>query len=428
MMALTVKDCIGSDPGRLSDGRGLYLLTKPVYETVNGEKVRTNRPGTRSWVLRVQFDSERTDYGLGSFTESPVSRDYDLLPLVKRRSLTLKEARDKAALGRALAKAGINPLKHWNAPAPQSAPTFKEAAEEYHAGVSKGWRKAGKHGAQWLSSLEAHAFPIIGSKRVDEIDANMIQSVLNPIWLSKGETARRIRQRIGVVLDYAKGKGWREAEAPMRAVNQLMRGIKQPKATHFAAMPYEDAPEFMAGLRAAPFAIGRHALQFLILTAPRSGEVRKARWREVDMDAAEWRVPAQNSKTGKEHIIPLVPAAVTLLEDMVGLFAPKPDDLIFPGLKGMMSDATLSKALKAGGGGEYTVHGFRSTFRDWAADTGFADSWCEAALAHGNPDKTEAAYRRTTFFNQRREKLMPGWASFVMNDGSNVISLAERRA
>ena len=412
-MALTVKQCSASKPGRLSDGRGLYMLTKPTL--------------ARSWVLRVQYNGERRDYGLGSFTDKPVSRDYDLLPLAKRKALTLEEARDKAALGRALAKAGINPSECWNAPVPEGVPTFEKAAREYHLGVSKGWKK-GKHGAQWLKSLEDHAFPLIGSKPVDQIDANAIQSVLNPIWLSKGETARRVRQRIGVVLDYAKGKGWREAEAPMRAVNQLMRGIKQPKAQNFASMPYAEAPGFMAGLRASPFSIGRHALQFLILTAARSGEVRAARWSEIDLEAAEWKLPPEKMKAGKPHIVPLVPAAIELLKELRGLFAPKPGDLVFPGLKGPMSDATLAKVLRVNGGGAYTVHGFRSTFRDWAADTGFADSWCEAALAHGNPDKTEAAYRRTTFFNQRRDKLMPGWASFVLGDKSNVISLAERRA
>lgn len=449
-MALAVKQCIKSKPGRLSDGRGLYLLTKhppPCGVPDDRAGVKCKNPSlangrcclhggegswplarlARSWVLRVQNGGERRDYGLGSFTETTVSRDYDLLPLAKRKSLTLEEARDKAKEGRAFAKAGINPSEHWNAPEPEAVPTFERAAREYHAHVSKGWKK-GKHGSQWLKSLEDYAFPLIGSKPVDQIDANAIQSVLLPIWLTKGETARRIKQRIGVVLDYAKGKGWRETEAPMRAVNQLMRGIKQPKGGNFAAMPYKDVPGLMADLQAAPFSIGRHALQFLILTVPRSGELRKAKWREVDLEAAEWLQPPEHTKGGRPHLVPLVPAAVQILKDLVGLFAPKPDDLIFPGLKGQMSDATLAKVLRVAGVTGYTVHGFRSTFRDWAAETGFADSWAEAALAHKNPDRVEAAYRRTVFFNQRRDKLMPGWASFVLNNGSNVISLAERRA
>lgn len=378
-MGLTAKQCQKAKPGRLSDGRGLYLLTKPS--------------GARSWVLRVQYRGVRRDFGLGSFVEASVSRDYERLPVERRKALTLEEARDKAKLGRALAKAGINPSEEWNAPQPEAKPTFERAAREYHAHVSKGWRK-GKHSAQWFKSLEDYALPLLGSKPVDEIDASAIQSVLMPIWLAKPETARRVRQRVGVVLDYAKGKGWRELEAPMRAVNQLMGGIKQPKGGNFAAMPYGDLPGFMAGLTAGPFAIGRRALQFLILTAARSGEVRKAKWGEIDLEAAEWRLPPANTKTGKPHIVPLVPATIDILKELHGLFAPQPDDLIFPGLKGMMSDATLSKVLRVAGGGAYTVHGFRSTFRDWAADTGFADAWAEAALAHGNPDKTGQSIRR----------------------------------
>ena len=263
---------------------------------------------------------------------------------------------------------------------------------------------------------------------MDDVDAAAIQRVLLPFWLSKGETARRVKQRIGVVLDYAHAKDWRAAEAPMRAVNQLMRGIKQPKAGNFAAMPYADVPAFMVKLRASDASVGRRALQFLILTAARSGEVRGATWRELDLDKAEWSIPAERMKAERPHIVPLVPAAVAILEQLRGLFAPKPGDFVFPGLKGAMSDATMTKVLRVCGGGAYTVHGFRSSFRDWAADTGFADSWAEAALAHNNPNKTEAAYRRTTFFDQRRDKLMPGWASFVLSDGSKVVSLVERRA
>jgi integrase len=258
--------------------------------------------------------------------------------------------------------------------------------------------------------------------------------VLLPIWLQKGETARRVKQRIGVVLDYAHAKGFRSTEAPMRAVNQLMRGIKQPKGGNFAAMPYKAVPAFMAKLRDEGPSIGRLALQFLILTAARSGEVRgtaehPAAWREIDRDAAEWRIPADRMKAGKLHIVPLVPAAIAILEQMRDLSGASPEKPIFPGLKGKpMSDATLTKVLRKAGAGDYTVHGFRSSFRDWAADTGFADAWAEAALAHTNPNKTEAAYRRTTYFEQRRDKLMPAWAAFVLGDNSNVISLAERRA
>jgi integrase len=214
----------------------------------------------------------------------------------------------------------------------------------------------------------------------------------------------------------------------MRAVNQLMRGIKQPRAGNFPAMPYRELPAFMRVLANGEVSVGRIALQFLILTAARSGEVRKAQWKDIDLEAAEWRVPPEKAKADKLHIVPLGPAALGLLELMRGLFGHKPEDLVFPGLSGMMSDATMAKVLRKNGGAAYTVHGFRSTFRDWAADVGFADAWAEAALAHSNPNKTEAAYRRTTYFEQRRDKLMPAWASFALGDNSNVISLASARA
>jgi len=256
---------------------------------------------------------------------------------------------------------------------------------------------------------------------------------LLPIWLTKGETARRVRQRVLVVLDYCKGKGWRETEAPARALSQLMKGIKQPKKGNFEALPYKELPGFMARLRASEPSVGRYALQFLILTAARSGEVRgtkeqPATWREIDWEAAEWRIPPERMKAGKLHIVPLVPAAMDILHEMKGLFGVDPDATIFPGMKGNpLSDATLAKALRVAGGGSSTVHGFRSSFRDWAADTGFADAWAEAALAHtveGKEGKTVAAYKRTAYLEQRREKLMPAWARYVLSDGSNVIRIA----
>ncbi|MEP6982873.1 MAG: tyrosine-type recombinase/integrase [Sphingomicrobium sp.] len=406
-----MKQAQHAKPGRHSDGRGLYLLVKPS--------------GARSWVLRVQYKGARRDWGLGSFTLESVG---DHIPLHKRKALTLTEAREKARLGRDLAKAGINPSSVWADADAVEIPTFEQAARRYHDEVSKAWRN-GKHGAQWLATLEAYAFPHIGSSTVDQIDAPAIQKVLLPIWLTKGETARRVKQRVGVVLDYSHGQGWREAEAPMRAVNQLMGGIKQPRAGNFAAMAYADLPPFMAKLRNADLSVGRLALQFLILTAARSGEVRGATWAEIDLDAGEWRIPGDRMKMGRVHIVPLVPAATDILRQLEGLFPRRPKDVLFPGMKGKpMSDATLAKALRVNGGGAFTVHGFRSTFRDWAADTGFADSWAEAALAHGNPDKTEAAYRRTTFYQQRRDKLMPAWASFALGSSSNVVSLAAARA
>lgn len=393
---LTVRKIAHAKPGRHSDGNGLYLLVKPS--------------GSKSWVLRVQHNGCRRDFGLGTAVIEPIGAD---IPIYKRKSLTLAQAREKARVGRELAKAGMNPSALWREEG-RTVPSFQEAANEYHKQVSKGWR-SGKHGDQWLATLKAYAFPIIGPLPVDKIEARTIQQVLTPIWLSKGETARRVRQRIGAVLDYAHGNGWRASEAPMRALNQLLGGIKQPRSGNFAAMPYKELPAFMARLHDGEFSVGRLALQFLVLTAARSGEIRKARWRDIDPQSHEWRVPAENAKTGKLHIVPLVPDAHELLEQIHGTFGIDGDDFVFPGLKGPMSDATLAKMLRSNGGSSYTVHGFRSSFRDWAAESGFPDSWAEAVLAHTNPNRTESAYRRTTFFEQRRDKLMPAWASFLAN-------------
>jgi len=193
-------------------------------------------------------------------------------------------------------------------------------------------------------------------------------------------------------------------------------------------MPYQRVPELISVLQANDFSIGNSALQFLILTAARSGEVRKARWRDIDLTSKEWRVPPENAKTAKLHIVPLSDEALAIVKHLDCLFGPKPDDFIFSGLKGMMSDATLAKVLRVAGGSEFTVHGFRSSFRDWAAETGFADAWAEAALAHTNPNRTESAYKRTTFFEQRRDRLMPAWSAYCCRSANNVVRLATDKA
>jgi integrase len=391
---LSVRKIEHAKPGRYADGNGLYLLVKPS--------------GTKSWVLRVQHNGRRHDYGLGTAITGLIDVD---LPLQKRRSLTLAQAREKARIARELAKAGLNPSAVWRA-TEETVPSFSQVAAEYHDQISRGWRN-GKHTDQWLTTLTTYAFPFIGDLPVNEIDARSFQRVLAPIWLEKPETARRVRQRMAAVLDYAHGKGWRESEAPMRAVNQLLGGLKQRPKGNFAAMPYREIPAFMAKLREGEFSVGRLALQFLILTASRSGEIRKMRWRDVDPEQQEWRVPPANSKTGKLHIVPLVPATLEILNAIHRVFGIDPDDFVFPGLNGQLSDATMAKVLRTNGGGAYTIHGFRSGFRDWAAEHGFADSWAEAALAHTNPNRVEAAYRRTSFLDQRRDQLMPAWAGFL---------------
>jgi integrase len=368
-------------PGRLGDGKGLYLLVSPS--------------GSKSWMLRIQTNGRRRDLGLGSI---------DIL--------SLSEARDKAAEGRKLARSGIDPSIEWKrrrAP----VPTFETAAKQYHQTVKSSWKNA-KHGDQWINTLESYAFPALGKLPVNVIDAPDIQSVLIPIWQSKPETARRVRQRVGTVLDYARGQGWRDTEAPMRAVNSLMKAIKQPKAKNFRAMPYKDVPAFVSKLTGDGRSVGRLALEFLILTAARSGEVRGARWSEIDIDGKLWNVPAERMKAGEPHSVPLSDAALRVLEQAKPFATSKPDALVFPGLKRKpLSDMTLTKVPKTAGGGAYTVHGFRSSFRDWVADcTSYPGEWAEAALAHTLPNRVEAAYRRTKFLEQRRA-VMSEWSDYL---------------
>jgi integrase len=367
--------------GRHGDGKGLYLLVSPT--------------GAKSWMLRVQVDGRRRDFGLGSL---------DLI--------SLQEARDKALEGRKMAKAGFDPSLEWKK-LRTALPTFEEAARRYHEAVKGGWRNS-KHPTQWINTLEKYAFPVIGSTTVDKIDAPDIQRVLIPIWQTVPETARRVRQRVAVVLDYAKGQGWRSTEAPMRAVNSLMKAIKQPRKGNFAAMPYKEVPAFLQKLRDADQTIGRLALQFLILTAARSGEVRGATWGEIDLESGQWNLPASRMKMGEPHSVPLTAAASAVLEQARHFSTGSDDALIFPGLKRKpLSDMTLSKALKASGGDAFTVHGFRSSFRDWVAEqTSYPREWAEAALAHSVPNRVEAAYRRTKFLDQRRG-MMNDWAGFT---------------
>ncbi|WP_395612132.1 tyrosine-type recombinase/integrase [Allosphingosinicella sp.] len=392
MGKLTVAQVRNAKPGRHADGSGLYLLVKPS--------------GAKSWVLRVQVGGRRRDFGLGAV---------DLV--------SLQEAREKARESRKAAKAGLDPSLERKR-ALRQIPTFKEAAEEYHRTVRASWRN-GKHSDQWVTTLTTYAFPLIGGRRVDHIDASAIQSVLLPIWLDKPETARRVRQRIGSVLDFAHGKGWRETETPRNAVDSLLKRLKQPKRSQgFAAIPYADLPELMADLRDGEPTIGRLALRFVVLTAARSGEVRGAVWSEIDFEKAEWRIPAARMKVGEPHCVPLSLEAMDILHIARKLSGGKPDRPVFPGLKGgEMSDATLAKVFRVAGGGPNTVHGMRSAFRDWVAErTTFPGEWAEAALAHTLPNKVEAAYRRTKFLDHRRG-MMEAWGDFL-RQGSNVVPLA----
>lgn len=389
------------EAGRYSDGGGLLLVVR--------------ESGAKSWLWRGQADGKRRDIGLGTYP-----------------AVGLSDAREKAAATRKQLKAGEDPVATKKAARKVvvALPTFREAAQQAYGEQQAGWRNA-KHRAQWLSSLEAYAFPSLGGERVDKIDGPMIRETLLAIWLDKPETARRVRQRIGAVLDWAYAKGHRATEAPMRSVSKGLP--RQPKRDgHFAALPYDKLPALMQALGDTE-SIGRLALQFLIITAGRSGEVRGAKWSEIDMAAAVWTVPADRMKAGKQHLVPLSAPALAILKRMSEVSS---DEFVFPGITGRaadtnslgrgrpgaltrtggkrpMSDMTLTKVLRTAGANDATVHGMRSTFRDWAAEqTAFPGDVVEAALAHTIRNKVEAAYLRTNYLEKRRG-LMDAWASFA---------------
>ena len=365
------------EAGRYIDGDGLMLLVKPT--------------GAKAWVLRLTAGGKRRDIGLGSL-----------------KVVTLAEAREKAHELRRQIANGVDPVAE-KRKAKEEVPTFRNAALRVHEEQKATW-KNGKHQAQWINTLESYAFPVLGDLPVNEIEGPLIRKALLPIWLSKPETARRVRQRIGAVLDWSYVNGFRASEAPMRS---LAKGLpRQPKKNgHFAALPYTQVPALIARLRERS-SIGRVALEALILTAARSGEVRGATWDELDLEAGLWSVPAERMKMARPHHVPLAPQAADAFERAKAFSAPC-TALVFPGQKltRPLSDMTLLKVMRDMETG-VTVHGFRSAFRDWVAEeTNTPGEVAEAALAHAVSNKVEAAYRRTDYLEKRRV-LMRQWADF----------------
>lgn len=379
-------------PGRYNDGNGLQLVVK--------------ESGAKSWQLRIQVNGRRRDIGLGSFNV-----------------VSLAEARDKAVEIRRQSLSGIDPVEARKA-ARQKAetiPTFAQAARQVFEERKGDWSNP-KHRAQWLSTLETYAFPHIGSKKLDDISAGDVRALMVPIWQEKPETARRVLQRIGLVLDWAFSSGKRSSEAPMRTIRAgLAKQLKRPE--HFASLPYADVPALISKLGAEVTA-GRLALRFLIFTAARSGEVRGATWPEFDLEARLWTIPAHRMKAKREHVVPLSAQALAVLAEAKGLRKGRTNEPVFPGAKGRpLSDMTLAKVLRTALSGKWTVHGFRSSFRVWAAErTSFPSEVAEAALAHTIPDRVVAAYRRTDYL-ERRKGLMADWANFL----SGVSSQPARR-
>ena len=337
------------------------------------------------------------------------------------------KARAEAARLKTKVAAGIDPLderktnmeaqaelrKQARLESKRAEMTFSKASEHFIASHKPSWSNA-KHAQQWTNTLATYAYPVIGNLPVDEVTAEQVVEILRPIWSTKSETASRVRMRIEAVLNAAKLMGWRTGENPaifkggLEAVLPPISKVRRVR--HHPAMPFPDAPAFFATLRGRN-GIGPRALEFCILTAARSGEVRNATWDEVDLESCMWIIPADRMKAGREHRVPLSKAATAILHAMPR-HANSP--LIFPGIGGKpMSDMTLSAVLKRMGLPQYTVHGFRSSFRDWASETTHhANETVEMALAHTIANKVEAAYRRGDQLAKRRE-LMEGWAAFL---------------
>lgn len=377
-MPLTALKVKNARPGRHADGGGLYLLVKDG--------------GSRSWVLRMQRDGKRRDYGLGAV-----------------RDVTLLEARDAAAALRREVRRGIDPVAE-KRKARTSIPSFETAARACYMAMKDGWKD--KRHASWIASLENHVFPLIGPKPVDSVDSACVVEVLSPVWLDIPDTARRILQRIGAVLDFAHIKGWRKEETSLRSVRKgLPRQLE--RAGHLEAMAYGKVPALMAGLAAASPTTGRDALRFTIYTAVRSNETRFAVWPEFDLEKGIWSIPAERMKAGEAHVVPLTSPVVALLRKRWAERA-SDDGLVFSadGRK-PLSDMTMTKLLRDAGISSVTVHGFRSAFTDWSSEkTRFPKEVADKALAHKLPNKVEAAYRRTDFFAKRRS-LMTKWAEYL---------------
>ncbi|PYC47775.1 integrase [Litorivita pollutaquae] len=391
-MKLSARKVETAGTGRHGDGRGLFLYVKPT--------------GARSWVLRYQVQGRRHDLGLGAYPD-----------------VTLAMARDKATEARRLILAGDDPI----AKRRQSQPkTFKDAALELIENKRSGWKNA-KHAAQWTSTLEAYVFPSLGTMQVTKIATADVIGALKPIWSQKPETANRVRQRIEAVLDYASALGIREGDNPARwrghLDNLLPKPTKVRAVKHHPALPHADIADFMNALSSRS-GVSARALTFTILTAARSGETRGMTWAEVDLANGVWTIPAQRMKAAKEHRVPLAPAAIAQLGPRG-----RDTDLIFGSETKAgkpISDMSMTALLRRMDYNDITVHGFRSTFRDWAGETtSFPREVIEAALAHGIKDKAEAAYARSDLFEKRRD-LMATWAQVTTPEtlGENVIALS----
>ena len=373
-------------PGMHGDGNGLYL--------------RVTGSGSRSWMQRIVIHGRRRDMGLGSYP-----------------AIGLAEARALALANKALVSAGRDPLAERHR---ANVPSFREAAKKVYEANLPRWRN-GKHTVNWWGSLELHAFPVIGDVKVDRIRRSDVLAVLEPIWAVRPETARRVRQRIRTILRWCEAHDYCAGNAAGEALNGALPPMPRLKA-HHRALAYREVAEALETVDASDASLAaKLCLRFLVLTAARSGEARGAVWDEIDEDAREWRIPAGRMKGGVQHRVPLSGPALAALEqasqlrDDSALIFPSP---VRPGHP--MSDMTLTKVLRTTGLAERaTVHGFRSTFRDWASEcTNAPHAVMELSLAHAVGSSVEQAYARSDLVAKRRA-LMDQWGRFVTGGGAD---------
>ena len=407
--ALTPLAVKSAKPGRHADGAGLYLLVKDS--------------GAKSWLYRATIAGKVRDVGLGSALPGAIT-------LAQARELARDKAREAASGAVPVSDRTKRAKEAKAAQSEQSkAKTFKQVAEGYIDLKESGWRNA-KHKAQWRSTLETYAYPEFGNLPVADVTTDHVMDVLRPIWSSKPETASRLRGRIENVMDAAKVQGLRSGENPARWRGHLDFLLPKPNKLargHHASLPYAELHAFMADLKGRE-ALAAKALQFAILTATRSGEVLGASWAEIDLDGAIWTIPADRMKAAKEHRVPLSARAVEILKEVQGLnTSGLKEATVFPGNSGgQLSGMAMAMLLRRMERPNITVHGFRSTFREWAGETtAYAREVVEHALAHQLADKAEAAYQRGSLF-PKRVKLMQAWADYCASpvaDSSNVTPI-----
>lgn len=395
---LTTRKVNTAEPGKHEDGGGLRLVVEST--------------GSRRWVVRVTLNKKRREYGLGGFPD-----------------VSLADARKTAAEYRVLAKQGIDPAAKMRSLAkePQvQTPTFISCAARYIKSHRHGWRNA-KHGRQWVSTIKTYAKRHIGKMKVNEISTQDVLSVLQPIWTSKNETAKRLQGRIESILDYAAAHNYRDSVNPARWRGHLDKLLPKPskiqRVRHHPAMPYTEIQAFWSDLAENDCTSSR-ALQLLILTATRTSEVLNATWAEFDLNNKVWTIPENRMKAGREHRVPLSSAALQILKTQPRVV----DNLyVFPGAKQskpLSNMALLSLMRGMGYGkdrakGEYVPHGFRSTFRDWSGEvSSYPRDVAEMALAHTIENKVEAAYRRGDLFEKRRQ-MMQDWADYIVKKAAS---------